>query len=75
MKCLDKPNMVGLGNDWRYVTYSLSDSHRPLTRRECRNLFYNAARIRKRSGDKDGAKRMNFGAQCVSGDARKRHDV
>jgi len=68
-------NEVGLGDSWRYTRYSLGGNCRPLTQRECRDLFYNAANIRKRLGDIEGMKKMRFGARCVSGDSRKRHDI
>lgn len=47
---------------------------RPLTQRDCRDLWYAVARIRKTSGDTEGARRANRAAQAIGGDARRRHD-
>lgn len=59
----------------RYTFQELVHSQRPLTQRNCRDLWYNVARLRKARGDSDGARRALVAARAIGGDTRRRHDI
>jgi hypothetical protein len=64
----------GLGNGW---SRNIQDNAamKPLTRRECRDIWYAAAKACERLGNTDGARHARFAARCVSADFRNRHDL
>ena len=75
-------NMIGvwknwfkmLEGQWRPSYPKRRDSEPSYSKRLQRYLLRAAAKVRERNGDIEGADRMRFAANCVSGDNRRRHD-